>query len=113
VAKALLVESLADLLPADAGRQTKRTFTFPWERWLRGPLGSQVAVRLGDGLTPSLAALLDTSAVQAVWRSFLLGQTGWARPWSLFVLNEWVRGNLDEAESPGAPVRSASRAATS
>jgi len=111
VAKALLVESLADLLPAEAGRQTKRTFTFPWERWLRGPLGLQVAVRLGDGLAPSLAALLDPSAVQAVWRSFLLGQTGWARPWSLFVLNEWVRRHLDEAESTGEPTRSASRAA--
>ena len=112
VAKALLVESLADLLPAEAGRQTKRTFTFPWERWLRGPLGLQVAVRLGDGLTPSLAALLDPSAVQAVWRSFLLGQTGWARPWSLFVLNEWVRRHLDEAESAAEPARSASRATT-
>lgn len=110
VAKALLVESLADLLPAEAGRQTKRTFTFPWERWLRGPLGLQVAVRLGGGLTPSLANLLDPSAVQAVWRSFLVGQTGWARPWSLFVLNEWVRRYLDEAELPAQPARSASRA---
>jgi asparagine synthase (glutamine-hydrolysing) len=113
VAKALLVESLADLLPAEAGRQTKRTFTFPWERWLRGRLGTQVAARLSNGLTPSLAALLDPSAVQKVWRSFLLGQTGWARPWSLFVLNEWVRRHLDEAESTAETTPSASRAATS
>jgi asparagine synthase (glutamine-hydrolysing) len=112
VSKALLVEALADLLPADAGRQTKRTFTFPWERWLRGPLGTQVAVRLCAGLTPSLAGLLDSSAVQSVWRSFLLGQTGWARPWSLFVLNEWVRKHLDEAEFDAEPARSVSRAAT-
>jgi len=111
--KALLAESLADLLPAEAVRQTKRTFTFPWEHWLRGPMGLQVAARLGDGLTPSLANLLDPSAVQSVWRSFLLGQTGWARPWSLFVLNEWVRRHLDEAELPAEPARSASRSATS
>ncbi len=111
--KALLAESLADLLPAEAARQTKRTFTFPWERWLRGPMGIQVAARLGDGLTPSLANLLDPSAVQSVWRSFLLGQTGWARPWSLFVLNEWVRRHLDEAELPAEPARSASRSVTS
>jgi asparagine synthase (glutamine-hydrolysing) len=110
VTKALLVESLADLLPAEAGRQTKKTFTFPWERWLRGPLGLQVGARLGDGLTPSLAALLDTSAVQAVWQSFLLGETGWARPWSLFVLNEWVRRHLDEAGLLAEAARSAARA---
>ena len=86
----LLAEALGDLLPEEVVRQPKRTFTFPWERWLRGPLGLQVALRLG-GLTPSLAALLDTAMVQTIWRSFLLGRTGWARPWSLFVLNEWVR----------------------
>ena len=26
--------------------QPKRTFTFPWERWLRGPLGLQVAIAI-------------------------------------------------------------------
>ena len=25
-----------------------------------------------------------------------MGRTGWARPWSLFVLNEWVRCHLDQ-----------------
>jgi len=108
-----LAESLQDLLPAGAARQKKRTFTFPWERWLRGPLGLQVAVRLGDGLTPSLARLLDPSAVQSVWRSFLVGQTGWARPWSLFVLNEWVRKHVDQTELPAEQARSASHVATS
>ncbi len=112
ISKALLVESLKDLLPADAGRQTKRTFTFPWAQWLRGPLGLQVAVRLGDGLTPSLARVLDPAAVQTVWQSFLVGQTGWARPWSLFVLNEWIRKHVDQAELPAEPARTASHAAT-
>jgi len=113
ISKALLAESLKDLLPADAGRQTKRTFTFPWARWLRGTLGLQVAARLGDGLTPSLAQLLDPTAVQAVWRSFLAGETGWARPWSLFVLNEWIRKHIDEALAPTQQVRSKSHAAIS
>lgn len=112
VSKALLAESLKDLLPEDAGRQTKRTFTFPWERWLRGPLGLQVAVRLGGGLTPSLARLLDGAATQTIWRSFLANQTGWARPWSLFVLNEWVRKHIDEAQVPAEPARPVSQAAT-
>jgi hypothetical protein len=63
-----------------------------------------VAIRLG-GLTPSLAELLDTSMVQSIWRSFLLERTGWARPWSLYVLNEWIRLNLDEVESLPETVR--------
>ena len=47
-------------------------------------------MRLG-GLTPSLAEVLDPDEPSIAWRSFLNGRTGWARPWSLFVLNEWVR----------------------
>jgi asparagine synthase (glutamine-hydrolysing) len=97
--KALLVEALAGLLPREVITQPKRTFTFPWQRWLHGPLGLEVAMRLGH-LTPSLAEILDRDAVHSVWRSFLLGRTGWARPWSLFVLNEWVRCHIDEAQMP-------------
>jgi asparagine synthase (glutamine-hydrolysing) len=97
--KALLVEALGDLLPEDVVHQPKRTFTLPWQRWLRGPLGLQVALRLG-GLTPSLGELLNRKAVQSTWQSFLLESTGWARPWSLFVLNEWVRRHVDEAQTP-------------
>ena len=41
VNKALLVEALKGLLPAEAVKQRKRTFTFPWERWLRGSLASR------------------------------------------------------------------------
>lgn len=113
VSKALLAESLQDLLPANTGRQTKRTFTFPWAQWLRGPLGQQVSARLGEGLTPSLARLLDPAAVKAVWQSFLAGETGWARPWSLFVLNEWIRKHVDEIQLPAEQVPSASHASTS
>jgi asparagine synthase (glutamine-hydrolysing) len=93
--KALLAEALGELVPPEVVEQPKRTFTFPWRRWLRGPLGLQVAMRLG-GITPSLAEVLDREEVHSVWRSFLMGRTGWARPWSLFVLNEWVRCHVDE-----------------
>ena len=36
VSKALLVEALGTLLPSEVIQQRKRTFTFPWQRWLRG-----------------------------------------------------------------------------
>jgi asparagine synthase (glutamine-hydrolysing) len=96
--KALLREAVNDLLPAEILNQPKRTFTLPWERWLRGPFGAEVASRLGS-LTPSLASALDTDTVQSIWRRFLANRIGWARPWSLFVLNEWVRKHVDEAGS--------------
>jgi asparagine synthase (glutamine-hydrolysing) len=112
VNKALLVTALGDLLPGEVVHQRKRTFTFPWENWLRGPLGLQVPQRLGT-LTPSLAALFDGKSVASIWRSFIEKRTGWARPWSLFVLNEWVRQHLDEAKSSEEPARSAAGATAS
>lgn len=94
--KALLVEALADLLPAEVVAQPKRTFTLPWERWLREELRKKVAAGLAD-LSPSLAPALEAQTVEQVWREFLAGATGWTRPWSLYVLNEWSRRNLDAA----------------
>jgi asparagine synthase (glutamine-hydrolysing) len=92
--KALLVESLRDLLPERTTRQKKRTFTFPWEVWLRGPLQSRVSASLGK-LSPALAPHLDQKSVDVIWNSFQSEQTNWSRPWSLYVLNEWCRSHLD------------------
>ncbi len=95
VPKTLLVRALEDLLPSDIVGQPKRTFTLPWEHWLRGPLRDRVAAGLHD-LAPALLPLLHSSAVLAVWQEFLSGRTSWSRPWSLFVLNEWVRRHIDQ-----------------
>lgn len=92
--KALLVEALGDLLPAEVANQRKRTFTFPWEHWLRGPLKRRVTEGLAD-LAPSLRRMLDRDAVQSQWQAFLEGRTSWSRPWSLYVLNEWAKRNLN------------------
>ena len=92
--KALLIEALGELLPVEVVRQRKRTFTFPWERWLRGALREQVGQGLAD-LTPALQPVLNGQAVQAVWQDFLAGRTNWSRPWSLYVLNEWSRRHLE------------------
>ena len=99
--KALLVEALGDLLPEEIVNQPKRTFTFPWERWMRGKLGERVAIGLGDW-APALEAGLDHRFAQGVWRNFLRGRTTWSRPWSLYVLNEWVKRNL------GSPAKDSS-----
>ena len=91
--KALLVAALGDLLPAEVVRQPKRGFTFPWREWLRGPLRDSVETGLSE-LSPVLAEALYQENVYSIWQSYLNGKTSWSRPWSLYVLNEWVKQNL-------------------
>jgi asparagine synthase (glutamine-hydrolysing) len=100
--KALLVRALEDLLPQEIVSQPKRTFTFPWERWLRGPLQTRVKDSLHD-LAPALRPLLNPQAVESVWQDFLSGRTNWSRPWSLFVLNEWIRSHIVQKSSAVSP----------
>jgi asparagine synthase (glutamine-hydrolysing) len=92
--KALLIEALGDLLPKEIVRQPKRTFTLPWENWLRGPLRARMESCLTD-LCPALRSVIEQTAVTKIWQDFLAGRTSWSRPWSLFVLNEWTRRNLE------------------
>jgi asparagine synthase (glutamine-hydrolysing) len=91
--KELLVAALGDILPQEVVRQAKRTFTFPWENWLRGALGRRVATGLAEW-SPALEPYLSGQLAVSVWRDFLDGQTSWSRPWSLYVLNEWIKRNL-------------------
>ncbi len=96
VPKSLLVEALSDLLPDEVVGQSKRTFTLPWDVWLRGPLGVRLSQDLSN-LTPPLRQYLNPRAVRGAWQNFVIGQTNWSRPWSLFVLNEWVRNHVTDA----------------
>jgi len=91
--KSLLVGALQGLLPDEVVHQRKRTFTLPWEHWLRGVLRQEIASEL-TSLAPSLEQVLDGAAVQRVWSDFLEGRTRWSRVWSLFVLNRWVKQYL-------------------
>ena len=91
--KSLLVAALSDILPEESVAQRKRTFTFPWEKWLRGRLGERVAAGLADW-APALEQHVDKNFGPAMWQDFVDGRTSWSRPWSLYVLNEWVKRNL-------------------
>jgi asparagine synthase (glutamine-hydrolysing) len=88
--KALLTESLGGLLPAEILGQRKRTFTLPWEEWLRGPLKARLGASLAEPAS-ALAAHLKPHALPGVWNDFLSGKTSWSRPWSVYVLNEWCK----------------------
>jgi asparagine synthase (glutamine-hydrolysing) len=93
VQKALLVEAVGDVLPREALTQSKRTFTLPWEHWLRGPLRARVEASLSEP-APALATHLHPGGMGCVWKAFVQGRTSWSRPWSLYVLNEWCRRHL-------------------
>ena len=101
--KSLLVAALGDLLPEEIVAQKKRTFTFPWENWLRGPLGKRVAAGFADW-SPALEPHLGRDFALGIWQDFTRGRTSWSRPWSLYVLNEWAKRNLGETPA-GSPDR--------
>jgi asparagine synthase (glutamine-hydrolysing) len=96
IPKSLLIEALSDLLPDEVVGQSKRTFTLPLDVWLRGSLGVRLSQDLAN-LTPPLQQYLNPRAVRGAWQNFVVGQTNWSRPWSLFVLNEWVRHHVTDA----------------
>jgi asparagine synthase (glutamine-hydrolysing) len=91
--KALLVQALGDLLPPEILAQRKRTFTLPWEEWLRGSLRARLETSFADP-APPLVRYLRPGGMRSVWDEFLAGKTSWSRPWSLYVLNEWCRRHL-------------------
>ena len=92
-AKALLTEAIGDLLPQEVLAQKKRTFTLPWEQWLRGPLRKRLEASFAD-IAPGLAPHVRADGVREVWSAFLAGKTSWSRPWSIYALNEWCRKHL-------------------
>ena len=96
--KSLLIEAMGDLLPQEIVTQKKRTFTFPWENWLRGKLGERVTSGLQDW-SPALKSQFDGRFAISAFKDFQRGRTTWSRPWSLYVLNEWAKRNLQVPQS--------------
>jgi asparagine synthase (glutamine-hydrolysing) len=91
-AKPLLAAALKEPLPEEILRQPKRGFEFPWAVWMRGRLRTEIEQALSD--PGPLAAALEWSAVQQVWREFLDGQIHWSRPWLLYTLRQWAGRHL-------------------
>jgi hypothetical protein len=48
-----------------------------------------------------LKSQFDGRFAMSAFKDFQRGRTTWSRPWSLYVLNEWVKRNL-RAERPSA-----------
>jgi asparagine synthase (glutamine-hydrolysing) len=99
--KSLLIAALRDVFPEEILGQRKRTFTFPWENWLRGALGERVGAGLAEW-SPALEPVLPGEFARSVWRQYQAGETTWSRPWSLYVLNEWVKRNAGASNAGSA-----------
>ena len=94
MAKPLLADALADLLPRDFMARPKMGFTLPFEKWLQRNLRNEVASVLEDPRRLSTPGL-SPSAVKGIWTNFLQKPRaiGWSRPWSLYVLAKWCEIN--------------------
>jgi asparagine synthase (glutamine-hydrolysing) len=92
--KRLLLDAAKAFLPpallADLESRRKRTFTFPFQRWLsrdlRGPLKEAFEP---ERLTRT--GILQPAAVNRLWNRYERseGAVGWSRIWDLFVLERW------------------------
>jgi len=103
--KPLLVDAVADLLPAEVWDRPKQGFVLPFAAWMRGPLAGEVATALGSA--SHLDALgIEPAAAAAVWTAFRSGQGGvtWSRPWALYALVRWAAEHRVEGLVPVEPV---------
>jgi asparagine synthase (glutamine-hydrolysing) len=92
--KKLLLDATREFMPeglvAELISRPKRTFTFPFTRWLDGPLRPVIdeAFRL-DRLASN--GVLNAKSVRRLWRRYLEdpASVGWSRLWCVFVLARW------------------------
>lgn len=89
--KTLLVGALEGSLPDEIVHRPKRGFTLPFEHWMRQELRPEIESRLSVAKVSAgpLCSVLEGTAVERIWNSFLTGKVSWTRPWSLYVLQRW------------------------
>jgi asparagine synthase (glutamine-hydrolysing) len=92
--KRLLLDAAKRFMPpallADLAARRKRTFTFPFSRWLSRDLRNVVEEAFApDRLRRT--GVLEPMAVNRIWRHYehSEGAVGWSRIWDLFVLQRW------------------------
>jgi asparagine synthase (glutamine-hydrolysing) len=89
--KHLFVKALADILPIKNTDRRKQGFTLPFQSWLVKDLRDEVQ----DGIE-SLAGqsgFFRRDSLQRLWDVFCErpSKVGWTRPWSLFVLDRYLK----------------------
>jgi asparagine synthase (glutamine-hydrolysing) len=91
--KPLLLRAAGERLPEEVYLRRKMGFTLPFALWMRNGLKALLERELLDpGLNEDIP--MDARQATKVWEGFLAGKTSWSRPWSLFVLRQWIRRNI-------------------
>jgi asparagine synthase (glutamine-hydrolysing) len=92
--KRLLLEAAKHFLPEklleDLQTRRKRTFTFPFKRWITRDLHLTMQETFSQQRLRN-AQVLEFGAVDDLWRRYERSEAsvGWSRIWSLFVLERW------------------------
>jgi asparagine synthase (glutamine-hydrolysing) len=83
-------ECMPDSLYSDLLARPKRTFTFPFSRWISGDLRPKIEAAL-DPDRLSAVGVLNPDAVARLWKRYLENPAavGWSRVWTIFVLARW------------------------
>ncbi|MEQ8625775.1 MAG: asparagine synthase (glutamine-hydrolyzing) [Vicingaceae bacterium] len=90
--KALLVDSLGDLLPKEVYERKKMGFVMPWEEWIKNELQPFCEEQL-NFLKQS--DLFQPASIEGMWNGFLKNskRISWVSIWSLVVLAYWMKHN--------------------
>jgi asparagine synthase (glutamine-hydrolysing) len=94
--KWIFAEAMRDVLPAEVLRRPKRGFEMPVGAWMRNEL-REVLDDVFSRESVEQRGLFHYDAVSAVYRRFLAGEGPYLRPWTLAVLELWLREFVDEA----------------
>lgn len=90
VPKWRFVEAMGDWIPRENVERPKQGFTFPFAEWMRNELRD----RAEEGIRYLMknSAVFDSTLVRRFWTRFLERPdgVGWSRPWSLFVLGNYL-----------------------
>lgn len=108
--KSMLIGVAAAHVPEDVLARRKMGFVLPLDRWMRNDLFTHIDDLLHSP-PPSLSGLLDAQAVRDAWQGYLRGAPlrllsaqEWLRPWSLYVLYEWITSAQRVASTTPASV---------
>jgi asparagine synthase (glutamine-hydrolysing) len=81
--KPALSAARAIYFPLAGEPKTKRSFTFPLDRWLRGPFGRQLEAETSP-------VVLSSQGLHGLFEEVRAGRRHWSQVWAPVVLSRWL-----------------------